>query len=58
VSTGEIDPTRAEEVGDFLHAFVTGLMDPASIRFEEQERAISAVLSLLQGKLINSQPSS
>jgi AcrR family transcriptional regulator len=58
VSTGEIDPARADEVGDFLHAFVTGLMDPASIRFEEQERAISAVLSLLRGSLINTAPKS
>jgi AcrR family transcriptional regulator len=53
VSTGEIDPDRADEVADFLHAFVTGLMDPASIRYEEQERAIGAFLSLLHGTLIN-----
>ena len=53
VSTGEIDPERADDVADFLHAFVTGLMDPASIRYEEQERAIEAVLSLLHGTLIN-----
>jgi AcrR family transcriptional regulator len=53
VSTGEIDPERADDVADFLHAFVTGLMDPASIKYEEQERAIGAVLSLLHGTLIN-----
>jgi AcrR family transcriptional regulator len=53
VSTGEIDAERADEVADFLHAFVTGLMDPASIRFEEQQRAIEAVLALLRGTLIN-----
>jgi AcrR family transcriptional regulator len=52
VSTGEIEPDRADQVADFLHAFVTGLMDPASMRYEEQERAIEALLSLLQGTLI------
>jgi AcrR family transcriptional regulator len=58
VSTGEIDRERADDVADFLHAFVTGLMDPASLRYEEQERAIEAVLSLLQGTLINAPASS
>jgi AcrR family transcriptional regulator len=53
VSTGEIEPDRADQVADFLHAFVTGLMDPASMRYEEQERAIEALLSLLRGTLIN-----
>lgn len=53
VSTGEIDPERADDVAAFLHAFVTGLMDPAAIRYEEQERAIEAVLALLHGTLIN-----
>jgi AcrR family transcriptional regulator len=53
VSTGEIEPERADDVADFLHAFVTGLMDPASIRHAEQERAIEAVLSLLHGTLIH-----
>jgi AcrR family transcriptional regulator len=53
VSTGEIEPGRADEVADFLHAFVTGLMDPASIRYVEQERATEAVLSLLHGTLIH-----
>lgn len=52
VSNGEIDPERADDVADFLHAFVTGLMDPASIKYDEQERAIEALLSLLQGTLI------
>jgi AcrR family transcriptional regulator len=52
VSTGEIEPDRADQVADFLHAFVTGLMDPASMRYEEQERAIEALLSLLHGTLI------
>jgi AcrR family transcriptional regulator len=53
VSTGEIDPARADDVADFLHAFITGLMDPASITYEEQERAIEAILSLLRVTLIN-----
>jgi AcrR family transcriptional regulator len=52
VATGEIDKDRRTEMDAFLHAFITGLTDAVSTDQAEHLRAITAVLGLMRGQLV------
>lgn len=53
VRTGELRAEQQAHVEDFMHAFVTGVMDSVSISLDEQRRAMDAMIALIRGQLIS-----